>query len=153
MELIPLFNKRGLRVAVVKHAHHSLEPDQPSKDSMRLREAGASQMLVASRHRAVLFNEYPERSEEPTLTETLEILPLSDLDLVLVEGFKREAIPKIELHRPELGHPLMFPDDPNIIAIATAAKEKLSSPLKIPVLPIDRPSQVADFIMEQFVSR
>ena len=119
--LLPRLQSRGLRVAVVKHAHHAFEMDQPGKDSHSLRLAGAHQVLVASRKRMAWVRELkPERSE-PSLQDALDALDPRGLDLVLVEGFKHEPYPKIELHRPSLGRPLIYPDDENIIAIVTDA--------------------------------
>ena len=119
--LLPRLQSRGLRVAVVKHAHHAFEMDQPGKDSHSLRLAGAHQVLVASRKRMAWVREFqPERSE-PSLQDALDALDPRGLDLVLVEGFKHEPYPKIELHRPSLGRPLIYPDDENVIAIAADA--------------------------------
>ena len=114
--LIPLLRESGLRIGLVKHAHHSFEPDQPGKDSYELRKAGASQVLVASYRIWALFCEQGE-GDDPVLARLLEKLDAEDLDLILVEGFKHEAIPKIELHRPCLGFAPIYPDDPNVIAV------------------------------------
>jgi molybdopterin-guanine dinucleotide biosynthesis protein MobB len=118
-KLIPQLQREGLRVGVVKHAHHSFDIDHPGKDSYELRKAGASQMLVASRHRLAWIAESPHNETEPSLTEVLARLDHSKLDLVLVEGFKHARLAKIELHRPALGKPLMYPDDTDIIALAS----------------------------------
>lgn len=147
LKLLPLLKAEGLRVGVVKHAHHSFDMDYPGKDSYRLRQAGADEMLVAGRCRFGLIRECREHQAEPTLAEALVLLDPTRLDLVLVEGFKRAAIPKIELHRSALGRPLLFPQDPNIIAIACDAGELAQPPLHIPRLSIDRIGDIARFIL------
>jgi molybdopterin-guanine dinucleotide biosynthesis protein MobB len=150
-KLLPLLKARGLRVAVVKHAHHSFDVDKPGKDSMRLRQAGADQMLVASRKRVVLIKEEPEGEREPRLAEVLEILAPEELDLVLVEGFKREPIPKIELHRAAVGKPLLYPQDRNIIAIATDSDSVAEAAVGLAHLSLDNTQGIADFIVERLV--
>jgi molybdopterin-guanine dinucleotide biosynthesis adapter protein len=144
-KVLPLLRARGLRVAMVKHAHHSFDTDVPGKDSYELRKAGATQMLVASRHRWALVTETGDAAE-PRLEELLRRLDHSSLDLILVEGFKAESFPKIELHRPILGNPLLCTLDPSIVAIATDAP--LSAALRIPVLDLNRPEHVVGFILE-----
>jgi molybdopterin-guanine dinucleotide biosynthesis protein B len=114
--LIPHFKAEGLRVSVIKHAHHHFDVDVPGKDSWRHREAGAAEVLVSSERRWALMHEL--RGEgEPRLPELLE--KLAPVDLVVVEGFKREPHRKIEVHRAANNKPLLFPDDPGIIGIAT----------------------------------
>jgi len=148
LKLLPLLKGAGLRIAVVKHAHHSFEMDQPGKDSYRLRSAGADEMLVAARCRIGWVRECPERQREPGLQEVLAVLDPGRLDLVLVEGFKVEVFPKIELHRTALGRPLLFPDDPSIVAIATDEGELAQDPGKLPRLPINEPAAIAEFILQ-----
>ncbi|MBP0110412.1 molybdopterin-guanine dinucleotide biosynthesis protein B [Bradyrhizobium vignae] len=114
--LIPHFNAQGLRVSVIKHAHHQFDVDVPGKDSWRHREAGAAEVLVASSKRWALMHEL-RGAAEPRLPELLE--KLSAVDVVVVEGFKREPHRKIEVHRAANGKPLLFPDDPGIAGIAT----------------------------------
>ncbi|MFL6646674.1 MAG: molybdopterin-guanine dinucleotide biosynthesis protein MobB [Sulfurifustaceae bacterium] len=143
-KILPQLRGRGLRVAVVKHAHHSFDTDVPGKDSYELRKAGAVQMLVASRHRWALITETGD-ANEPRLDELLGQLDQSNLDLILVEGFKAEAFPKIELHRPSLGHPLLCVLDRSILAIATDAP--LAVEPRIPVLDLNRPGGIVDFIL------
>jgi molybdopterin-guanine dinucleotide biosynthesis protein MobB len=150
LELLPLLAASGLRVAVVKHAHHSFEPDQEGKDSYRLRKAGAEEMLVASRHRMAWIAEFGEERDEPRLAECLAALDPSLLDLVLVEGFKHEAFPKIELHRAALGKPLLFPADPNILAVATDGVPPTGLG-ELPHLSINDPGGISDFILENLV--
>ena len=152
LELVPLLKAAGLRLAVVKHAHHSFEMDQPGKDSYRLRAAGADEMLVAARCRVGWIRECKDRNDEPRLQEVLAMLDPSRLDLVLVEGFKAEPIPKIELHRPALGRPLLFPQDQNVIAIATDGGALALDPGELPRLSLNHPADIATFILE-FIGR
>lgn len=118
IRLIPELKGRGLTVSTVKHAHHAFEIDQPGKDSFRHREAGAEQVLIASSRRVAIVQELRGRPE-PSLAELL--LRLSSVDLVIVEGFKRERHPKIEIHRVANGRPFLHRDVPNVVAIATDA--------------------------------
>ncbi len=147
--VLPLLKEQGLRVGAIKHAHHQFEVDYPNKDSYRLRKAGAQQMLVASRTRAALITERSEADGEPTLSELLGALDTSTLDLVVVEGFKRESFPKIELHRPALGHPLLFPQDSDIVALATDQRPH-HIPGHIPMLDLNRPQEIVDFLLGRF---
>lgn len=116
--LLPLLVARGLRVATLKHAHHEFDVDVPGKDSWVHRRAGASEVIVSSARRWVQMHELGD-APEPPLADLLA--KFSPCDLVLVEGFKRERHPKLEVHRPALGKPLLFPDDPFIRAIASDA--------------------------------
>jgi len=114
--LIPLFVARGLRVSLIKHTHHDVTIDQPGKDSYRHRAAGCGEVLVTSPYRWALVHEL--RGEpEPGLKE--QLARLTPCDLVLVESFKNEAIAKLEVHRAIIGKPLLFPQDPHIVAIAS----------------------------------
>lgn len=143
--LIPWLNARGVRVGLVKHAHHDFEIDYPGKDSYELRKAGASPvMLSSSRRRAVIL----ERGEmrEPVLNEELAHFDQTGLDLILVEGFKRERFPKIELHRPALGKPLLFPEDDSIIAIATDGELGAIPASGIPVLDLNDVGGIGEFV-------
>jgi len=144
-QLIPLFKARGLRLALIKHTHHTFDVDTPGKDSYELRHAGADQVMVASRHRWALMVETPQQTDDPQLEVLLSHLNSDALDLVLVEGFRHAPIPKIELHRPVLQHPLLFPDDVNIIAIASDAP--LSVKTHLPVLDLNNPAAITDFIL------
>ncbi len=121
-QLIPALIEQGLRISVIKHAHHSFDIDQAGKDSYRLREAGAVQMMIGSKERWALMTELsrtPHAEDEPSLSLLLSQRDTSLSDLVLAEGFKHEAIPKIEVHRAEMGTPLLADEDANIIAVAT----------------------------------
>jgi molybdopterin-guanine dinucleotide biosynthesis protein MobB len=142
--LIPLLKEAGLRLGVIKHAHHKVDVDQPGKDSFRLRSAGAGQVLLASSRRWALMVE-EEFETEPTLKVLLERLDASRLDLVLVEGFRHLHYPKIELHRQALGKPLLFSDDPSIIALAT--DDEPPAGLQIPWLNLNDPAMIRDFIL------
>ena len=141
--LIPLLRDEGLRLGVIKHAHHDFDIDHPGKDSRRLRESGAEQMLIASRHRMAFIRECRGPEREPRLAELLHCVDTDALDLVLVEGFKREPIPKIELHRPSTARPLIFPQDRSVIAVA--ADENLDTG-ELPLLNLNEPEEVAGFI-------
>ncbi|MBL8385669.1 MAG: molybdopterin-guanine dinucleotide biosynthesis protein B [Burkholderiales bacterium] len=139
-KLIPRFVAAGLRVSLIKHAHHAFDIDKPGKDSYRHREAGCTEVLVTSDRRWVLMHELRDEPE-PTLADQLD--RFAPCDLVLVEGFKRAAIPKLEVHRPRHGRPLLHPEDANIVAVATDAP--VQTPL--PVLDINDPAAIAEFIM------
>jgi molybdopterin-guanine dinucleotide biosynthesis protein B len=118
VKLIPALIARGVSVSTLKHAHHSLDIDKPGKDSYLHRQAGAREVLVASAKRWALMHELRDE-DEPRL---MHLVPrLSDVDLVIVEGFKREAHAKIEVHRRALGKSFLFPDDRNIVAIVSDA--------------------------------
>ncbi len=142
--LLPRLRARGLRVGVVKHAHHEFDIDIPGKDSYELRRAGATQVLVGSRRRWALVVE-TDLQEDPSLADMLAHLSGEELDLILIEGLKREAIPKIEVHRPSLGMATLFPDDPHIVAVA--ADRPLAAPPSIALLDLNDPDQIAAFIV------
>jgi molybdopterin-guanine dinucleotide biosynthesis adapter protein len=143
-KIIPLLLKaHGLRISVIKHVHHGFDIDKPDKDSFRHREAGAHEVMIASGHRWALMHELREEAE-PSLEELCA--RLSPCDLVLVEGYKFSAIPKLEVHRIATGHPLLYPNDPDIIAVATDRRDTLP----ITMLDIDAPQQVADHILDYF---
>jgi molybdopterin-guanine dinucleotide biosynthesis adapter protein len=114
--VIPLLREQGLRVSVIKHAHHKFDVDVPGKDSWRHREAGAEEVLVSSAHRWALMHEL-RGAREPHLPELLK--KLSRVDLVIVEGYKSEPHRKIEVHRAANGKPFLFPDDPAIAGIVS----------------------------------
>lgn len=140
-KLIPVFTARGLKVSVIKHAHHGFDLDRPGKDSYRHRAAGATEVLMLSGGRWVLMHEL-RGAAEPTLEEQMAIL--SPCDLVLIEGFKAAAVPKVEVHRPAHGKPPLFPDNPHVVAVASDAP--VDTPL--PLLPLNEPALVADFILD-----
>jgi molybdopterin-guanine dinucleotide biosynthesis protein B len=137
--LIPRLVGSGLRVSVIKHAHHAFDIDMPGKDSHRHREAGAAEVLITSGQRWVLMHEL--RGEpEPDLERQLG--RISSCDLVLVEGYKRADIPKLEIHRPSTGKPLLHPGDPNIVAVATDGLVRTS----LPVLDLNDYDEIAAFV-------
>jgi molybdopterin-guanine dinucleotide biosynthesis protein B len=147
-QTIPVLKHHGVRIGLIKHSHHNFQIDQPGKDSFRLREAGASPVMLVSTHRRAIITEIsPE--QEPRLDDQLKLLDQSELDLILVEGFKAEQFPKIELHRPSLNKPLLYPNDPNIIAIASDCT--LETPDYLIQLDINQPEIIADFILNQFM--
>ena len=141
--LIPRLKAHGLRVGIIKHAHHGFDPDQPGKDSFLLRRAGACPLLIASAERRVIFFDH-ETPREPRLQEELAQLDARNLDLVLVEGFKDEAFAKIELYRPSLGASARFPWDPTILAVAS--DQGFSESQRPPILNLNDPDQIADWI-------
>ena len=114
--VIPHVLKDGLRVSVIKHAHHAFDVDIPGKDSWRHRQSGATEVLVSSTQRWALMHEL-RGADEPRLPELLA--KMSRVDLVVVEGFKREPLRKIEVYRAANGKPFLFPDDPGVVGIAT----------------------------------
>lgn len=149
--LIPLLRAQGLRVAVIKHAHHKVELDQPGKDTFRFQSAGADQVILASQKtRAVLFEQ--NETSEVSLKSALELVNHNSIDLILVEGFKHENLAKIELHRPILGNPFLFPDDPQIIAIASDPQLELEDK-RVIQLDLQQPSTIAAFILERIVGQ
>ena len=150
-KLIPGLRAGGLRIGIIKHAHHTFDVDQPGKDSYELRHAGAQRVLIGSRVRWALMAEYDsDAGAEPTLAELLEKMPSADLDLILVEGFKHEPFPKLELHRASLARPLLYPGDSSIIAIAC---DRAPDPAPdLPVLDLNDVATIVDFV-RAFVTR
>lgn len=146
--LIPIFKRRGLSVGLIKHSHHNFQIDQPGKDSFRLREAGASPVMLVSTHRRAIITEFQDITE-PDLDEQLLAFDQSGLDLILVEGFKATAFPKIEVYRPSMNKPLLYVDDVNIIAIA--ADEPLDIPKNLVRLDLNQPELIAAFIINRFM--
>jgi molybdopterin-guanine dinucleotide biosynthesis protein B len=139
-KLIPLFTGRGLKVSLIKHAHHTFDVDQPGKDSFRHRHAGCSEVLVTSSRRWVLMHEL-RGAPEPPLAE--HVKRISPCDLLLVEGFKRERIPKLEVYRAEVGEPLLHPHDSDIVAIAS--DRRLDAAL--PQFDLNDHAAIADFML------
>ena len=146
-KLIPRLQDRSLRIGVIKHSHHDFEIDYPGKDSYELRMAGANVMLIASPYRSALIQEC-RPAKEVCLQDQLSMLADKALDLILVEGFRHEACKKIELHRSGLGHPLLYPADPDIVAIASDIA--LPDVHHLPVLDLNNPEQIVDFIFQLF---
>jgi len=142
-KLIPLLEARGVRVGVIKHAHHNFDIDKPGKDSYELRKAGARQMLVASARRWALMTEN-DVDGDPQLDVLVKHLDPDIIDMVLVEGFKHVPFTRIELHRPALGHPGLYPEDSSIIAVAADAPVDNCD---LPVLDLNDAAAITDFIL------
>jgi molybdopterin-guanine dinucleotide biosynthesis protein B len=139
-QVITLLESRGLVVSLIKHAHHRFEIDYPGKDSHRHRSAGCREVLVTSSQRWAVVHELRGR---PELTLDEALAQLSPCDLVLVEGFKHAAIPKIEIYRTSVGKPQLFSSDPHIIAVAS--DEPVATGL--PQLDLNNPGAIAAFIV------
>ena len=139
-KLIPLFVKRGLRVSLIKHAHHTFDVDVPGKDSYRHRHAGAAEVLVTSSRRWVLMHEL-RGAQEPSFEE--QIRHFSPSDLLIVEGYKFAPIPKLEVWRAETGEGLLHPNDPHIVGIATDTRVET----KLPQLDLNDHLGIAAFII------
>ena len=149
-QLIPALTGRGLRVSVAKHAHHTFDIDQPGKDTWRHRQAGASEVVVASSHRLALIREYAQPAEL-TVHDLLAELDTS-VDWVLVEGFKHSNLNKIEVWRPPgagyTPRPPHYPADAHIVALATDAPGLLPQPAPCPVLNLNDAQAIAHFLIE-----
>jgi molybdopterin-guanine dinucleotide biosynthesis adapter protein len=144
--VVPLLVARGLRIGYLKHAHHGFDLDVPGKDSYEVRAAGAIQTLLASDERWALQAPQAVPGRDPDLADMLGRFDATGLDLIVVEGFKHAAYPKIEVHRAALGWPPLYPDDPGIIAVAADAP--LPPEAQPAALAIDDPAAVAAFILE-----
>lgn len=140
--LVTEITGRGISVSTVKHAHHSFDVDHPGKDSHRHRVAGATEVLLASRNRFALMHELHDNAE-PALSALLQ--KLAPVDLVLIEGYKRDSHPKIEAHRAVTGNPLIAPGDPSVRAVAS------DTPLDLdrPVFDLNDTAAIADFILSE----
>ena len=143
--VIPLLAARGWRVSTIKHAHHQFDVDQPGKDSHTHREAGATEVLVSSANRFALMHEL---RGEPELSLGALLEKLAPVELVLVEGFKRESHPKLEVYRASVGKPLLAPDDPHIVAIAADGPVAARVPV---VVSLDNVEAVADILVASAV--
>ena len=139
--LIPRLVARGATVSLIKHAHHSFDIDQPGKDSWRHRHAGCSEVLITSAARFALVHELRGRSE---LTLAEAVARVSPCDLLLVEGFKREPLPKLEVWREGVGKPLLHPGDPSILGIATDRPERFAG--RLPAFGLDDLDAIATFV-------
>jgi molybdopterin-guanine dinucleotide biosynthesis adapter protein len=142
--VIPQLTAAGLRVSLVKHAHHGFDVDRPGKDSYRHREAGCAEVLVSSSSRWALIHEL-RGAPELTLPEAIE--RLSPCDLVLVEGYKRARIPKLEIWRPSVGKPLLHPGDRHIVAVATDAPGDVADGIR--VFRLNETAAIATFVGER----
>ena len=144
-KLVPCLIARSLRVSTLKHAHHGFDLDKPGKDSFVHRAAGATEVIISSAKRWAILHEL--RGEEEWDLPAL-VANMSPVDLVLVEGFKRDAFPKLEIHRAANGKPLLHPDDPHIVAVAC------DSPLpnsKVPVVDLNDIEAIADLLLKHAV--
>jgi len=140
--LVPELVSRGITVSTLKHAHHAFDVDQPGKDSWRHRQAGAREVMISSQNRWALMHEL-RGAPEPTFEELVR--RMSPVDLLLVEGFKHHPHPKIEVCRPSLGKPLLHPEDPLVVAIAS---DEMLPGVSLPLLPLSDISAVATFILD-----
>jgi molybdopterin-guanine dinucleotide biosynthesis protein B len=139
-KLLPLFVGRGLRVSLIKHAHHTFDVDHPGKDSYRHRQAGATEVLVTSSRRWVLMHEL-RGAHEPSFEEQAK--HLSPCDLLIVEGFKHAPIPKLEVWRAVTGEALLHPNDAHVVAVASDVKVQT----QLPLLDLNDPPAIAEFIL------
>lgn len=145
-KLIPALRQRGLRVSVVKHAHHRFDIDHPGKDSYRHRQAGAYEVVVASPHRLALMREFEQPAELSVHQLIAELSP--DVDWVLVEGFKHSGLLKIEVWRAASGKPVRYLGDECVVAIATDSPDQLPAPTLCPVLDLNDADAVADHLLK-----
>jgi molybdopterin-guanine dinucleotide biosynthesis protein B len=140
--VIPVLVEQGVRVSLIKHAHHAFDVDQPGKDSYRHRKAGASEVMLTSAKRWILMHEI-DGQPEPELPQQLR--RMSPCDIVLIEGFKKQPIPKLEIHRKAHGVPFLFGDDPHIVGIAT--DERLDT--ELPQFGLDDYAALSAFVLEK----
>lgn len=150
-QIIPLLRQQGLRVSVVKHAHHRFDIDHPGKDSWRHRQAGAFEVVIASDRRLALVREF----EQPAQLSVHHLLAelYEGVDWVLVEGFKESDILKLEVWRAptadQEARPVRYPEDDFVVAIATDTPEQLPTPTQLPVLDLNHPELVAQWLLAQ----
>ena len=142
-KVLPRLIARGQRVSTLKHAHHGFDLDQPGKDSFMHRTAGATEVIISSSKRFAILHEL---REEPEWNLADLLAKLAPVDLVLVEGFKRDPFPKLEVHRKANGKPLIQPDDPHIVAIAS---DTALPQAKVPVIDLDDIERIADVLIER----
>jgi molybdopterin-guanine dinucleotide biosynthesis protein B len=144
-KVIPRLTARGLKVSTVKHAHHGFDLDQPGKDSFFHRAAGATEVIISSAKRFAILHELRDEPEWdlPALLEKI-----SPVDLVLIEGFKRDPFPKIEVHRTANGKPLLYPEDPHIIAIAA---DRPLPQTKVPVVDLNDTAAIVELMLKHAV--
>lgn len=148
-KVIPIISAKGYNVGVIKHVHHKFDIDTPGKDSYILRKSGASQIVAASQHRLAYIQEHTQASDDPQLLDALKTLKTETLDIIVVEGYKHEHLPKIELSRSAVDKPPLYPDDPQIFALACDYTADADLPLDI--LDINNPEQVAQYIIEWMI--
>ena len=150
-QLIPALKARGLSVSVIKHAHHHFDLDFPGKDSYELRKAGAAQTVICTTTRMAMITEFDQPTDEPELAQIIATLDSDRVDMILVEGYKDVRFPKIELHRAELGKPLLYPGDNSIIALACDAEPPPD--INLPLLDLNDIDAIARFICDDFLPR
>lgn len=138
--LVEEITRRGFSVSTVKHAHHTFDVDHPGRDSYRHRSAGATQVMLSSRNRWALMTEMRGRDEQPL---SALLAKLDPVDLVLIEGYKRDTHPKVEAYRAQAGNPLIAPDDPTIRAVAADSAVDIDRP----VFDLNDTHAIADFIL------
>jgi len=144
-KLIPRLLARGISVSTLKHAHHGFDLDQPGKDSFFHRTAGATEVIISSAKRWAILHEL---REQPEWDLAVLVGKMSPVDLVLVEGFKRDAFPKLEIHRIANGKPLIHPEDPHIVAVAS---DSALPQAKVPVIDLDDIEAIADLLLKHAV--
>lgn len=144
-QLTPILKQNNLRIGLIKHSHHNFAIDKPGKDSFRFRAAGADSVMLVSKQRRAIITEFTA-DQEPSLEQQIKHLDQSSLDLILVEGFKAEKFPKIEIHRPTMAKPLLYREDNNIIAVASDTS--LNLPESVVALDLNQPEMIAKFIFQ-----
>jgi len=147
-QLIPLLKARGLRVSVIKHAHHHFDLDFPGKDSYELRKSGADQTVICTTSRMATITEFDQPADEPELHQIIASLDTERADIILVEGYKDIQFPKIELHREALGKPYLYINDDSFIALACDTEAPQG--INIPVLDINDVEAIATHIYENY---
>lgn len=145
-QLLPLLTQAGLRVGLIKHSHHDFEIDHVGKDSFRLRQAGATPVVLVSKYRRAMIEEFTNFIE-PQLVDQISLFNPAEIDLILVEGFRNEPFSKIELHRASLNQPFLYLNDVHVIAVATDTL--LTTDL--PQLNLNQPADIAAFILNKFL--
>ena len=144
-KLIPRLRARGIAVSTLKHAHHGFDLDQPGKDSFMHRTAGATEVIISSARRWAILHELRDEAEWDL---GALVGKMSPVDLVLVEGFKRDAFPKLEIHRAVNGKPLLHPEDPHIVAVAC---DSALPAAKVPVVDLNDIEAIADLLLKHAV--
>ncbi len=150
--MVAALSARGLRVSTMKHAHHDFDVDQPQKDSYRHRQAGAVEVLISSNSRWALMHEHANAAD-PSLPEPSSAdlrSHLSPVDILLIEGFKREPHPKLEVHRPSHGQPLLATGDPTIVAVASDVPVQTVPELTVPRLDLNDHIAITDYVVNRF---
>ena len=147
-KVITALRVRGIRIAAIKHSHHDIELDTPGKDSFELRKSGATQTILASQRRWSLITETPDNQQDASLRDLLRQIDGDAIDLVVVEGFKHEHFPKVEVYRPSLGKPALYPDDEDIIAVATDSESTVSTAKKC--LDLNDHEAITHYIIDTF---